>query len=114
MSIFFPKERTGGVVGLIRSMTGYGRGECTRYNRKCVVEIKAVNHRYYDMNIRLPRNLHIFEDKIRKILSSQIFRGKADVYVSFETFSEDDVKLTLNTVLADAYAAQLDEIQKRY
>ena len=99
---------------MIRSMTGYGRGECARYNRKFVVEIKSVNHRYYDINIRLPRNLNVFEENVRKILSAEIFRGKTDVFISFETFSKEDIKLTLNEELADAYVEQLAAIQQRY
>ncbi|MFV0315108.1 MAG: YicC/YloC family endoribonuclease, partial [Anaerotignum sp.] len=75
----------------IRSMTGYGRGEHIASDRRFTVELKAVNHRYNDMNIKLPRSLASLEDRIKKHIMQQIFRGKTDVYIGFESFSSDDV-----------------------
>jgi len=99
---------------LIQSMTGYGKGECSLYNRKFTVEIKSVNHRYNDVNIKLPRVMNAFEDKIRAILSQSVSRGKTDVYVNYETFSQSDVKVALNEPLADAYFEKLNELGKLY
>lgn len=95
-------------------MTGYGRGECLRYNRKFIVEIKSVNHRYSDINMKLPRRMNPFEDKLKKLFATSIFRGKTDVYVSMESLSEDDIKVSLNETLADAYVAGLRRIQNKY
>lgn len=95
----------------IRSMTGYGRGEYLSEDRRFVVEIKSVNHRYNDMNIKLPRVLASLEDKIKKRLMQDIFRGKTDVYITFESFAEDDVTVKLNSGLAQAYGAKLRELE---
>ncbi len=95
----------------IRSMTGYGRGEYLTEDRRFVVEIKSVNHRYNDMNIKLPRALVSLEDKIKKRLLQDIFRGKTDVYITFESFAESDVTVKLNTGLAQAYGAKLRELE---
>ena len=103
------RERT-----ILRSMTGYGRGESIQFNRKVVVEIKSVNHRYNDINIKSPRILNAFEDKLRKKLSASIFRGKTDVYVSLESYSKEDIQVYLNEPLADAYVESLKAIQNRY
>lgn len=91
----------------VRSMTGYGRGEHLEQDRKFVVEMKSVNHRYHDLNIKLPRVLASLEDNIKKCIAKNVFRGKIDVYVSFETFSADDVEIKLNESLAKAYAEKI-------
>lgn len=98
----------------MRSMTGYGRGECILYDRKFVVEIKAVNHRYNDITIKLPHSIISFEDTVKKILTSEIFRGKTDVFISFETYSKDDIKINLNEALADSYFDVLSKVKERY
>lgn len=98
----------------MRSMTGYGRGECSLDNRRFVVEIKAVNHRYNDINIKLPRVMFPYEDKIKKLLQKEIFRGKVDVYVTFETFSKDDIKVKYNETLVASYYDALSQIKAKY
>lgn len=95
-------------------MTGYGRGENISENRRFIVEIKSVNHRYNDITIKLPRSMNYLEDKIRKTVAQQIFRGKADVYVNFETFSTDDICVKMNEPLAKAYIDQLRYIEETY
>lgn len=99
---------------MLKSMTGYGRGECRLYSRKITVEIKSVNHRYNDLNIKLPRLMTSLEDVIRKTISKKVFRGKTDVYVSYETLSKDDIKISLNEALADSYISELRNIISRY
>lgn len=99
---------------MLRSMTGYGRGEYCHQNRTFTVEIKAVNHRYNDITIKLPRMMNILEERIRKTLQSQISRGKTDVYISFETHAKEDVHIVINEPLADSYVEKLQEIQTRY
>ncbi len=99
---------------MIRSMTGYGRGEAFLYERKFVVEVKSVNHRYHDLSIKMPKILNAFEDKIRKIISQSISRGKIDVYINFQSFSKKDLKIVFNETLADAYVEQLNLISKKY
>ena len=99
---------------MIRSMTGYGRGECFLYDRKFSVEIKSLNHRYNDITIKQPRILNNFEDSMRKIIGREIFRGKTDVYVNMETYSKDDIYISVNTPLADSYVEQIKAICSRY
>ncbi|MBM6829725.1 YicC family protein [Anaerotignum lactatifermentans] len=97
--------------GNVRSMTGYGRGEHIAEDRKFVVEMKSVNHRYNDMTVKLPRSLASLEDKIKKRVMQDVFRGKTDIYISFETFSAEDVEVKLNEALAAAYAEKLRALE---
>jgi len=99
---------------MIRSMTGYGRGEVFLHNRKFIVEIKSVNHRYNDISIRLSKVLNVFEDSIRKIISSNVSRGKLDVYISFQSFSKADINIEFNESLADSYVDTMDKVSERY
>lgn len=99
---------------MIRSMTGFGRGENIEDGRKFTVEIKSVNHRYNDLTIKLPRNMNYIEDFVRKKLNKVIFRGKTDVFISFESTSKEDIKVVLNEEIADAYVEQFNLIKQRY
>lgn len=99
---------------MIKSMTGYGRGECTMYDRKFVVELKSVNHRYNELNIRLPRVLNALEDKIRKRILSEVHRGKTEVFIQFETLSKKDLKVHFSEALCDAYVEIYKQIKSRY
>ncbi len=99
---------------MIKSMTGYGRCENEADGRKFSVEIKSVNHRYNDISIRLPKSMNYLEDRTRKTLTKKIMRGKTDVYISFETFSEDDVNIKVNEPLAKAYCEKLNFLRETY
>ena len=98
----------------MKSMTGYGRGEDRRYDRKFTVEIKSVNHRYNDVTVKLPRAMIMYEDAVKKVIGKRVFRGKTDVYINFETFSDDDIAITFNQPLADAYVETVKKIKDRY
>lgn len=95
----------------MKSMTGYGRGECTIYERKFTVEIKAVNHRYNDITVKLPRAIMGFEDEIKKAISKKVFRGKLDVFVNFESFSQEDINISVNEPLAKSYTETLRKLK---
>jgi uncharacterized protein (TIGR00255 family) len=95
-------------------MTGFGRGEHVKYDRRFKVEIKSVNHRYGDFSIRLPRFLNTFEDKIRKRLAKDIARGKVEVWVGFDSFTQKDIQAKVNWAFADAYMESLKELSIRY
>jgi len=97
-----------------QSMTGFGRGEYTKYDRRFKVEIKSVNHRYGDFSIRLPRFLNAFEDSVRKRLAKDINRGKVEVWIGFDSYTERDITARVNWAFADAYANALGEIRERY
>ncbi|MBO5926018.1 MAG: YicC family protein [Clostridia bacterium] len=87
----------------MRSMTGYGKAEykCERYS--LTVEIKTVNNRFLDLNTKYPRFLTAIDDVIRRSVSSNVKRGKADLYVSFEKVGESLITLTVDESLAKAY-----------
>lgn len=103
---------------MARSMTGFGRGEANDESRKVTVEIKSVNHRYLDLNIKLPRKLNAFEADIRNYLKSRVFRGKVDVYISYEDSAKSSMNLRYNSVIAQMYVNNLkalsDEFQLDY
>ncbi|GFI61057.1 hypothetical protein IMSAG049_00210 [Clostridiales bacterium] len=99
---------------MIRSMTGYGRCENEANGLKFSVEIKAVNHRYNDIVIRVPKALNYLEDKIRKTLMKEIMRGKSDVFVNMETFSDNSVNIKINEALAKAYCEKLEFLRINY
>lgn len=98
----------------MRSMTGYGRGECMLYDRKFVVEIKSVNNRYSDISIRMPRTINEYEEKIRKKLASEIYRGKIDVYINFQSFAKEDFSVCVNENLANEYHRSLMMLANKY
>ena len=91
----------------MKSMTGFGRAKQEKNNRIYQVEIKSVNHKYNDINIKLPRSLSYLEDKIKKELSSNIERGKVDVFISFENYSNEGKQVVINHELAKEYVKQL-------
>lgn len=94
--------RYGGYL-MIKSMTGFGRYEAADDDRKITVEMKSVNHRYLETGIKMPKKLNFYEAGIRNILKKYIARGKVDVFITFEDFSEDKVCLHYNEDLAGEY-----------
>ena len=88
---------------MIKSMTGFGRAENLQGNRKLTVEMKAVNHRYFDVTIKMPKKLSFFEATIRTYLKNYIQRGKVDVFITYEDFTEENVSLKYNEAIASQY-----------
>ncbi|HHW66759.1 MAG: hypothetical protein PWP07_1915 [Epulopiscium sp.] len=97
---------------MIRSMTGYGLGEAVLNGKKFTVEIRSVNHRYSDINIRMPRTMNYLEENVKNFLKDRISRGKIDVFISFESTSGDDYEISLNESLAEAYVKALKKIKE--
>lgn len=95
---------------MIRSMTGYGKGVLNIENREYQVEIKSVNHRYLDINIKLPKILSYLEENIKKQISEKIKRGKIDVFITFENNSQEGKDIKINKELAKIYINQLREL----
>ena len=95
---------------MIKSMTGFGRGEQVNEDRKIVVEIKAVNHRFCDMNVKLPKKLNYFESDIRSCLKEYINRGKVDVYITYEDYTKSNVCVKYNKEIASEYIAYLNSM----
>ena len=73
---------------MIKSMTGFGRCEVQKENRKFTVELKSVNHRYLDVTLKMPKKLNFFESAIRALLKEYIQRGKVDVFITYEDASQ--------------------------
>ena len=99
---------------MIKSMTGFGRCEVTEGNRKYTVEMKSVNHRYLDVNIKMPKALNFFESTIRNLLKEYMERGKVDLYITFEDFSEDNFCLKYNEELAGEYLKHLTAMADKF
>lgn len=99
---------------MIKSMTGYGSAELTAVGKKVSVEIKSVNHRYIDINIRAPRTYGYIEEAIRTALSEYMNRGKVDVYVNIEDISGEDTKILINKAVAKGYYDALAEIRDQF
>lgn len=99
---------------MLKSMTGYGRCEAVTDGKKILAEIKSVNHRYSDYNIKLPRHLGYMEDKIRKYVSKYVTRGKIDIYVNIDYFETADKEITLNKELAKSYIDALRKLHDEF
>ena len=95
---------------MIRSMTGYGKGSLSIDGREYQVEIKSVNHRYLDINIKMPKTLGYLEEQIKKEISEKIKRGKIDVFITFENNSQEGKNIKINKELAKIYINQLKEL----
>ncbi len=99
---------------MIKSMTGFGRCEMADGNRKFTVEIKSVNHRYLDVNIKMPKKLNFFESAIRNLLKEYIERGKVDVFISYEDYTEDNFALKYNEDVAAQYLVYLQQMSEKF
>lgn len=99
---------------MIKSMTGFGRCEITEKERKITVEMKAVNHRYLDVNIKMPKKLNFFESSIRGLLKEYIQRGKVDIFVTYEDYTENNVILKYNKELAAEYVKYIGQMAEEF
>ena len=95
---------------MIKSMTGFGRAEYCDENRKITVEVKSVNHRYLDVNIKMPKKIGFFETSVRSLLKEYMQRGKVDLYITYEDYTEDKVSLKYNKEMARSYLHYLNEM----
>ena len=99
---------------MIRSMTGFGRCEIQSGEKKFTVEMKGVNHRYLDVNIRMPKKLYFFETAIRSYLKKYIQRGKVDIFVTYEDLSEGQMSLKYNEALASEYLDYFRQMEEKF
>lgn len=99
---------------MIKSMTGFGRYEyCDDYH-KITVEVKAVNHRYFEMNIKMPRKFNVFESMIRAQIKKYAERGKIDMYITYEDLSEHIEEVRFNADVAAQYIGKFKEIEEKF
>ncbi len=99
---------------MIKSMTGFGRCEIQKDARKFTVELKGVNHRYLDVNIRMPKKLNFFETAIRTLLKSYATRGKVDIFITYEDLSQNQVSVKYNEALAAEYLKYLNRMAEEF
>ncbi|AWH78290.1 YicC/YloC family endoribonuclease [Clostridioides difficile] len=96
------------------SMTGFGRGEYKDDNYYFLVECKTINHKYSDINIRLPRKISFLEDKVRNLVKNYVKRGRVDLYIKFDLLGKEDVNLNFDEGLASQYIDILKEIKNKF
>ena len=99
---------------MLKSMTGFGRSEIANERQKITVEMKAVNHRYCDINIKMPKKLSFFEAAIRNLLKKYIQRGKVDVFITYEDYTENNMVLRYNEELAGQYVEVFQKMSEQF
>lgn len=99
---------------MIKSMTGFGRSELVKEDRKITVEMKSVNHRYLDVNMKMPKKLNFFEAAIRNELKNYIQRGKVDIFISYEDYTETNICVKYNKELAAEYMKYLEQMSEDF
>ena len=99
---------------MIKSMTGFGRCEVSEGDRKFTVEMKGVNHRYLDANIRMPKKLNFVDSAIRTVLKQYVTRGKVDIFITYEDFAENQVALKYNESLAKEYLDAFKKMEETF
>lgn len=99
---------------MIRSMTGFGRGEYQEDGREFLVEIKTVNHRYSDVFVKMPRQIGYLEEKVRDLVGKAISRGKIDVYISYDNFGDDSKKVMFDEPLAKTYLSAVEALRDKF
>lgn len=99
---------------MIKSMTGFGRCEVLENDRKFTVELKSVNHRYLDVSIKMPKKFGFFESAIRALLKEYIQRGKVDIFISYEDYTEENFAVKYNEEAAAAYLKYLGQMAQTF
>ncbi len=99
---------------MLKSMTGYGRGEGIVETRHIVFELKSVNHKFFEINPRVTRGYQFLEDRLKTYLHERISRGKVDLFLQIENLRESSVEVEVNHSLAAGYYRALSELQERY
>lgn len=99
---------------MIKSMTGFGRAEIQDEERKITVEIKAVNHRYLDFNIKMPKKFSFFETAVRNVLKEYMQRGKVDVFLSYEDYTKNGVSLQYHPEIARQYMECFSQMAEEF
>ena len=95
---------------MLKSMTGYGRAVETVNGREFTVEVRSVNNRYLDCNVKLPRMVSFAEDAVKQAVKNAISRGKVDVYITIKSEAENDTKITLNAAIVEGYLSAMRQM----
>ena len=95
-------------------MTGYGRAVETVNGREFTVELRSVNNRYLDCNVKMPRSLSFAEEAVKQAVKNAISRGKVDVFITLRSENGTDAKITLNTAVVEGYLAAMEQMAQNY
>lgn len=95
---------------MVLSMTGFGRGKAEDDSREINIELKTINHRYLDINLRMPRSLSFLEDEVRKYIQQAISRGRVEAYIGYNNKANDQITVTVNQSVANAYIDAFKEL----
>ncbi len=98
---------------MLKSMTGFGRAEGETSLGKVIVEARSVNHRYSDINIKLPKRLNSFENRMKEVVRSQVSRGRIDITLRLETLGEEKVQLSVDLDLAQQYYQVFQDLKEK-
>lgn len=98
------------IMKMIKSMTGFGRGKYENEGTEYTVEIKSVNHKYSDISVKLPRQISYLEENVRKEISKKISRGKIDVFITMQDYSDKGKSIKINTEIAKVYISELKQL----
>lgn len=101
-------------MSLIKSMTGYGRAVETALDREFTVEVRAVNNRYLDCTVKLPRTLVFAEDAVKNLVKSKVSRGKVDVFITVGSFAGEQVQVNLNRPVLEGYLSAMRTMAQDY
>jgi uncharacterized protein (TIGR00255 family) len=100
---------------MLRSMTGFGRATSDEEGKGSFsIEIKSINHRYLDLNVRMPRSMISLEERVRKFVSENLSRGKVDIFINYNNYNKQSAEARFNKALGDSYVKVLEEIRERY
>ena len=99
---------------MVKSMTGYGRAVQTVNGREFTVEIRSVNNRYLDCNVKMPRTIGFAEEAVKQAVKTAVSRGKVDVYISMNSETAEDVQISLNKPVLEGYLNALRQMQEDY
>ena len=99
---------------MLKSMTGFGRHELVSSQFKIIVEMKSVNHRYLDINMKMPKKFNCFESDIRNLIKGKIQRGKVDFFLSYETEKDTNIALHYNATVAESYMKCFQSMKEQF
>ena len=114
MNLYVKKETCKVRELMIKSMTGFGHAEKVTSQCKITVELKSVNHRYLDLNIKMPRRFNMLEGQVRNLLKQYMQRGKVDVFITYEDYISSDYTLKYNKDLAAEYLRYLNQMAEEF
>ena len=97
---------------MLKSMTGFGRAKYETNSREYIIDIKSVNNRYSDITIKMPRSISFLEEKVKQKVTNAISRGKVEVFITFNNYSEQGKNIKINSELAKRYIEEIKQLSE--